>query len=59
MRRREREGRRKRELPEGSYLGHTVKSRMTVISRWRAIIIITKAGGAGSRYIKAWNADHL
>lgn len=58
MRKREREERRKRELPEGSCLGHTVKSRMTVISRWRAIIL-TKADRVGARYIKAWNAGHL
>ncbi|MEZ3445133.1 MAG: hypothetical protein K1W30_08405 [Lachnospiraceae bacterium] len=38
MRRRERKGRRKRGLPEGFCLGHTVKSRMTVISRWSAIV---------------------
>lgn len=39
MRKRERRKRRKRELPKGSDLGHTVKSRMTVISRWSAIMI--------------------
>lgn len=39
MRRRERKGRRKRGLPEGSCLGHAVKSCMTVISRWRAILL--------------------
>ncbi|MBD5451798.1 MAG: hypothetical protein HDR25_04050 [Lachnospiraceae bacterium] len=39
MRKREREERRKRELPKSSCLGHTVKSRMTVISRWSAIVL--------------------
>lgn len=58
MKRREREGRRKRELPEGSCLGHAVKSRMTVINRWSAIMI-TGADGVGSRDIKAWDAGHL
>ena len=45
MRRRERKGRRKWELPESSYLGHMVKNRMTVISRWSAIIIPADAFG--------------
>lgn len=40
MRKRERKGRRKWELPESSCLGHTVKSRMTAISRWSAIKFI-------------------
>lgn len=39
MRKGERKGRRKRELPEGSCLGHTVKNCMTVIRRWRAIVL--------------------
>ena len=46
MRRRERKGRRKRELSEGSYLGHAVKNRMTVISRWSAIILPKPRGAA-------------
>ncbi len=39
MRRGERKGRRKRGLPGGSCLGHAVKSRMTVIVRWSAIVL--------------------
>lgn len=39
MRRGERKGRRKRGLPEGLCLGHAVKSRMTVIVRWSAIVL--------------------
>lgn len=46
MRRRERKGRRKRELSEGSHLGHAVKNRMTVISRWSAIILPKPMGSA-------------
>ena len=45
MKRRERKGRRKWELPESSYLGHMVKNRMTVISRWSAIILPANVSG--------------
>ncbi len=43
MRRRERKERRKRGLPEGSLLGRTVKSRMTVIIGWSAIVLLKPA----------------
>lgn len=57
MRRGERKGRRKQGLPEGSCLGHTVKSRMTVIIRWSAIVLPKPV--SRQRYFKVWDAGHL